>query len=145
MTTFAENEIIYEDGQVNVEPLPVNLLQNGFEPKRKGSSGQPLVANWLNWLFREVFRKVNRDRMTDGLGVGAIEGQDCIITVYAVVKTDPTKYVHAVGYKAGNSDPVMNTLANSVLTLGDFTATDAPIEGAASDTIALRVTISESI
>jgi hypothetical protein len=145
MTTFAENVILYPDGQLNVEPVPVNLLNNGFEPKQKGTSGQPLVANWLNWLFRELFRKVNRDRLLDGDGVNAITGTDCMVTVYAVVKTDPTKYLHAVGYKDGNTEPVMNILANSALSFGDITATDLPIVGATSDTIALRVTISESV
>ena len=145
MTTFAENEIIYPDGQQNVEPLPPSLMQNGWIPKQKDTNGQPLVANWLNWLFRELFRKANRDRMLDGNGVNAIAGQNCMVTVYAIVKTDPTKYIHAVGYKDGNNEPVMNVLASSVLSLGDLTATDVPIEGADSDTIALRVTVSESI
>lgn len=145
MTTFAETEIQFQDGQKNVEELPPNLLANGWIPKQKGTEGQPLVANWLNWLFREVFRKINRDRLSDGLGVNTISTDESLITIYAVVKTDPTKYIHAVGYKTGNGVPIMTVIGNNTLTLGTVTATNTPINGAASGTIAVRVTTSEIV
>jgi len=143
MTSFAETVVTYPDGQINVETLPVTLLANGFIPKQKGTNGQPLVANWLNWLFREVFRKINRDRVTDGLGVNSISTDECMVTLYAVVKTDPAKYIHAVGYKTASGVPVMQVLSSATLSLGILTATNTPVSGAASDTIAVRVTTSE--
>lgn len=143
MTTFAETPITYPDTQDNVETPPATLLNNGFIPKQVGVRGQPLPANWLNWLFREVFRKINRDRVADGLGVNTIGVNDCFITLKAVVKTDPTKYISAIGYKTGSGVPVMQVLNSSTLTLGTLTATNTPISGASSSTIAVRVTTSE--
>lgn len=145
MTTFAETAITYPDTQDNVETPPESLLTNGFIPKQVGVRGQPLPANWLNWLFREIFRKVNRDRVTDGLGVNSIGTDECVVTLYAVVKTDPTKYIHAVGYKTGSGVPLMQVLSNATLTLGTLTATNTPISGAASATVAVRVTTSEAL
>ena len=99
MQTFAENEVLYPDGQYNTAPLPESLILNGFIPKQMGVRGQPLPAQYLNWLFREVFRQINLDRIDDGTGAGVIDAAaEGVVTLYAVVKTDVTKFIHAVGY-----------------------------------------------
>ena len=146
MTTFAETQVVYPDSQENVEVPPDTLINNGFIPKQIGVRGQPLPANWLNWLFREVFRKVNRDRISDGNGVGVIKSTDidCFVTVHAMVKGDNTKWLSAIGYKTGTGVPVMKVTSSGVLTLGTLTATDIPISGATASTIALRVTITDT-
>lgn len=146
MTGFAENAIVYPDGQNNVEVPPDTLMQNGFVPKGPSRPGQPLPANWLNWFLRELFRRSNNDRLTNGAGSGAIlaSDTDCIITIYALVKADTTKFLHAVGYKTGTGAPSFKVLSNSTLTLGTVTATDIPISGAVSSDVALRVTITKA-
>ena len=137
MTTFAENNIVYPDTQQNVETPPESLLLNGFIPKQVGTRGQPLSANWLNWLFRELFRASNRDRVSDGSGLGTLTGNDAntIITLYALQKGDPTKFIHAVGYKNGDGTPAFNVLSNSNLTIGAVTFRNTPIIGANADEI----------
>lgn len=146
MTTFAETQKAFPDGQLNVYAPPETLLAEGFRPKQSGVRGQPLPANWLNWLFREVFRKVNRDRLSDGGGVGVIKASDinCFVTVHAMVKTDNTKWISAIGYKTGTGVPVMHVIGSGTLALGTLTATDIPITGAAANTIALRVTVTDA-
>lgn len=145
MTTFAETTIVYPDGQENVEVPPPTLMLNGFIPKQVGVRGQPLPANWLNWFFRELFRKINRDRVTDGNGVNSIGTNECFVTLSAVVKADTTKFIHAIGYKTGTGVPVMQVLSSATLTLGALTATDTPISGATASTIAVRVVTSEAL
>lgn len=137
MTTFAETVITYPDTQSNVEAPPESLLMNGFIPKGIGRRGQPLPANWLNWIFRELFRSVNRDRISNGAGIGVLSAMDtdAIITLYAVQKSDPTKYIHAVGYKSGGGVPVFKVIGSATLTLGTVTATNIPIAGATSSDI----------
>lgn len=146
MTSFAENQIAYPEGQLNVEIPPDTLMQNGFIPKGPGRRGQPLVANWLNWILRELFRKSNMDRLTTGAGAGVVhvDDTDCILTVYAILKSDTTKFLHAVGYKAGTAAPTFKILSNSTLTLGTTTATDIPIVGGTASDIALRVTVTKA-
>lgn len=133
MRTFAETEVVYPDTQKNVEVPPDTLFLNGFIPKGIGRRGQPLVANWLNWMFRELFRAANQDRISDGDGVGILTASDtdCFITLYAIQKSDTTKYIHAIAYKPGSSAPNFNVLSNSNLTFGTVTATNIPIIGAA--------------
>lgn len=137
MTSFAENEIVYPDTQKNVEVPPATLFQNGFIPKQLGARGQPLPANWLNWIFRELFRSANRSRISDGAGVATLNSGDTnsFITLYALQKSDTTKFIHAIAYKAGNAVPSFNVLSNANLTLGTITATDTPILGADSGDI----------
>lgn len=143
MTTFAETSVQYPDGQLNVYALPENIMAQGFVPKQSGVRGQPLAANWLNWLFRELFRRVNKDRLTDGNGVGVLSSadSDSFVTIHAVVKTDPTKWISAIGYKTANGVPAMKVTSSGTLALGTLTATDIPITGATASTIALRVTV----
>lgn len=144
MTTFAETLITYSDGQNNTEPPPESIMMNGWEPKQQGKRGMPLAANWLNWLFRDVFRKINRDFLTDGNGINAIKMNDCFITVSAIVKGDPTKYLHAIGYKVGSGVPVFKVLSNATLALGSVTANNIPITGATASTIAVQITAREA-
>lgn len=143
MISFSENVILYDDQQNNVETPPESLMQNGFIPAGPNRRGQPLVANWLNWLFREAFRKINRNRVSDGTGAGLLSSQDSdtIIVLYAIQKTDTTKFLHAIAYKSGNTAPNWKTLSNSGLTLGTTTATDVPIAGAAAGDIIQYITV----
>lgn len=145
MTGFAENIVVYPDTQTNVETPPESLISNGWIPKQVGVRGQPMSANWLNYLFRQIYRLINRDKITDGNGVGVIEvyEQDCAVTVYAMTKTDPTKFLHAFGYKTGTGAPVFKVLSSATLGLGTVTATNIPITGAAANTVVVRVQVSQ--
>lgn len=60
MTTFAEKDVIYTDGQINVMPLPEAIMANGFIPETRDAPGMPLAAQHLNWLFRDLYRQVNQ-------------------------------------------------------------------------------------
>lgn len=146
MTSFAETVVNYPDGQANTYAPPANILNSGFVPKQLGQRGQPLPANWLNWLFREAFRKVNRDRLSDGAGAGVVKSTeiDCFVTVHAMVKGDNTKWLSAIGYKTGAAAPVLKVTSSGTLALGTLTATDIPITGATASTIALRVTVTDA-
>lgn len=142
MQTFAENVILYPDGQYNVVDLPESLILNGFIPKQMGVRGQPLPAQYLNWLFREVFRQINRDRVSDGAGVGVMDAAaEGVVVLYAVVKSDVTKYIHAVGYKAANSAPSLNVIGFDTLTLGTVGTDSVSINGAAPGDVAIRVSV----
>ena len=144
MITFSEVEILYSDGQPNVVEPPETLMADGWIPKGGGRNGQPLVANWLNWLFREIFRKINMSRMYAGSGVGTLYLNDCFIVLYAINKTDPGMFLHAIGYKTAGGVPIMRVLNSTGLTLGTVTATDTPINGASASAIALKVVLSET-
>lgn len=142
MRTFAETEVLYPDGQYNTATLPDSLLDNGFIPRQIGQRGQPLPAQYLNWLFREAFRQINVDRVANGAGVGVMDDDaEGVVTLYAVLKSDPTQFVHAVGYKVAGSAPVFNVLDSLTLGLGVATATDVAITGAAAVDVALRVSV----
>lgn len=60
MTTFAENNIVFPDGQLNVAPLPEAVMINGFTPETRDAPGMPLPAQYLNWLFRDIYRKAGQ-------------------------------------------------------------------------------------
>jgi hypothetical protein len=142
MQTFAETEILYPDGQYNIAELPESLILNGFIPKQMGVRGQPLPAQYLNWLFREVFRQINLDRIDDGTGAGVIDATaEGVVTLYAVVKADVTKFIHAVGYKVTNAAPTFQVLSSATLTLGAITSSSIAISGAAPADVALRVSV----
>ena len=142
MQTFAETEVLYPDGQYNIAALPESLVLNGFIPKQMGVRGQPLPAQYLNWLFREVFRQINLDRVDDGTGAGVIDATaEGVVTLYAVVKTDVTKFIHAVGYKVANAAPMFKVIDSATLTLGAITSSSIAISGAAPDDVALRVSV----
>ncbi len=59
MTTFAEKDISFPDGQLNVVHLPEAIMQNGFIPETRDAPGMPLPAQYLNWLFRDMYRQIN--------------------------------------------------------------------------------------
>jgi hypothetical protein len=142
MQTFAETEVLYPDGQYNIAELPESLILNGFIPKQMGVRGQPLPAQYLNWLFREVFRQINLDRIDDGAGSGVIDAAaEGVVTLYAVVKADVTKYIHAVGYKVANTAPTFKVISSATLTLGAITSSSIAISGAAPANVALRVSV----
>jgi hypothetical protein len=142
MQTFAETQVLYPDGQYNIAELPESLILNGFIPKQMGVRGQPLPAQYLNWLFREVFRQINLDRIDDGAGAGVIDATaEGVVTLYAVVKADVTKFIHAVGYKVANAAPTFQVLSSATLTLGAITSSSIAISGAAPADVALRVSV----
>lgn len=142
MQTFAETEVLYPDGQYNIAALPESLILNGFIPKQMGVRGQPLPAQYLNWLFREVFRQINLDRIDDGAGAGVIDAAaEGVVTLYAVVKADVTKFIHAVGYKVANAAPTFQVISSATLTLGAITSSSIAISGAAPADVALRVSV----
>lgn len=60
MTTFAEKNIVFPDGQLNVAPLPEAVMINGFTPETRDAPGMPLPAQYLNWLFRDIYRKASQ-------------------------------------------------------------------------------------
>jgi hypothetical protein len=142
MQTFAETGVLYPDGQSNIAELPESLILNGFIPKQMGVRGQPLPAQYLNWLFREAFRQINLDRVKDGAGAGVIDAEaEGVVTLYAVVKTDVTKFIHAVGYKTANAAPTFKVISSATLTLGAITSSSIAIGGAVAADVALRVSV----
>ena len=142
MTNFAETSVEYPDGQFNIAVPPESLINNGFVPKQLGVRGQPLPAQWLNWLFREAFRQINVDRVKDGNGTAIMDASAAgVVTLYAIVKADTTKFIHAVGYKTANNAPVFKVIDSATLTLGALTSTSIAISGAAVGDVALRVSV----
>ena len=131
MINFAETYVGYPDGQQNVGQPPDAVLANGFIPETAGARGQPLPAQWLNWLFQKVFRLINRDRVSDANGVGLFTVPNSVIRLEAFDKNDPNKYLVAIGYK-GASGIVhsLKVVASATLTLGTPTVGgNQPISG----------------
>lgn len=62
LKSFAEIEITFSDGQLNVVAPPDTLLAQGFRPATKDpktgiiNKGQELPAAWFNWIIRELLR-----------------------------------------------------------------------------------------
>lgn len=59
MTTFAEKNMTFADGQYNVNDIPEAVMLNGFTPETRDAPGMPLPAQYLNWLFRDLYRQIN--------------------------------------------------------------------------------------
>lgn len=131
MTTWAENTVSYPDGQQNVSQPPDATFTNGFIPETAGARGQPLPAQWLNWLFRTLFRIANRDIVTDENGVGLFPYSNASIRLEAIDRDDPAKYLVAIGFKPSDGSVHQLTVIDSAtLTLGTPTvAGDQPISG----------------
>lgn len=133
MIQFAETTVSYPDGQQNVGEPPQSVMLNGFIPEVAGARGQPLPAQWFNWLMQKVFRYINRDRVTDETGVGLFNIPDSVIRLEAIDRADPNKYLVAIGFKT--SADVVHTLkvvSSATLTLGTPTVDgDQPIVGGA--------------
>lgn len=131
MIEFAEYYVSYPDGQQNVGRPPDAVLSRGFIPETAGARGQPLPAQWLNWLFQKVFRLINRDRVSDANGVGLFTVPNSVIRLEAFDRNDPNKYLVAIGYK-GAADVVhtLKVIGSNTLTLGTPTVSgDQPVSG----------------
>jgi len=132
MTTFSETPVSYADGQTNVVQLPDATMGTGFVPMRSDGRGQPLAAQWLNWLFRTIFRNINRDKVSDATGVGLFPYINSGIRLEAIDMADPNKYLVAIGYKGATGVHVLKVVDSATLTLGTATLNgDQPITGGA--------------
>jgi hypothetical protein len=137
MIQFAEDYVSYSDGQQNVGQPPDAVLSAGFIPETAGARGQPLPAQWLNWLFQKVFRLINRDRVSDANGVGLFTVPDSVIRLEAFDRNDPNKYLVAIGYK-GAADAVhtLKVINNATLTLGAATVGgNQPVSGGSANVV----------
>lgn len=133
MTTFAETQLNYPDGQQNVGPLPDATMSNGFIPEQSETRGQPLPAQWLNWLFRQAFRYINRDKVSDATGADLFPYVNSAIRIEAVDMADVNKYLVAIGYKGATGVHVLKVISSDTLTLGTPTTNgDQPILGGAN-------------
>ena len=133
MIQFAEQYVGYPDGQQNVGQPPDAVLSAGFIPETAGARGQPLPAQWLNWLFQKAFRLINRDKVSDAAGVGLFTVPNSVIRLEAFDRADPDKYLVAIGYK-GAADAVhtLKVINSATLTLGAATVGgNQPITGGA--------------
>lgn len=131
MIQFAEDYVGYPDGQQNVGQPPDAVLSRGFIPETAGARGQPLPAQWLNWLFQKVFRYINRDRVSNSDGVGLFTIPNSVIRLEAFDRNDSNKYIVAIGYK-GAADAVhtLKVISSATLTLGTPTAGgNQPVDG----------------
>lgn len=131
MTSFAENTVNYSDGQVNVNQPPEATFLSGFIPETAASRGQPLPAQWLNYLFRTLFRLINRDIVTDASGVSLFKYANSMIRIEAVDMADTNKYLIAIGYKgASGTLHELKVVSSATLTLGTPTTNgNQPILG----------------
>lgn len=130
MTTFSENVVNFPDGQTNVLQPPDSTIANGFIPEQAATRGQPLPAQWLNWLFRQAFRLINRDKVSDATGAGLFQYANSAIRLEAVDMADVNKYIVAIGYKGASGAHVLKVVSSATLTLGTATVNgDQPIVG----------------
>ena len=139
MIEFAEVYVGYPDGQQNVGQPPDAVLLNGFIPETAGARGQPLPAQWLNWLFQKVFRLINRDRVSDAAGVGLFTVPNSVIRLEAFDRDDSNKYLVAIGYK-GAADVVhtLKVINSATLTLGAATVGgNQPVTGGSANVVML--------
>ena len=137
MTTFAETYTSYPDGQQNVGQPPDAVVASGFIPETATSRGQPLPAQWLNWLFQKVFRLINRDRVSNSAGVGLFTVPNSVIRLEAFDRDDPNKYLVAIGYK-GDAGVIhsLKVISSATLTLGTPTVTgNQPVSGGSVNTV----------
>lgn len=142
MITFSETPVTYPDGQQNMADVPESIMQNGFIPKQLETRGMPIVAQYLNRLFRDIFREINKDRVDDGNGLELINADDeGVIVLHAVVKADVNKYIHAMGYKVAGATPSFKVLTSNTLTISTLSPSSIVISGAAAADVAVRVSI----
>jgi hypothetical protein len=133
MTTFAETIVNFSDGQTNVVQLPDSKMAQGFIPETASARGEALPAQWLNWLFRQVFRYINRDKVSNATGALLFPYPDSAIRLEAIDMADPNKYLVAIGYKGASGVHVLKVVSSATLTLGTATlAGDQPIVGGAN-------------
>lgn len=115
---FSDTVISYPDGQVNLGQPPDAVLATGFVPATATNKGQPLPAQWLNWLFNHLFRHINRDVVSDASGVGLFVTENAMIRLEAFDIADSNKYLVAIGYKAFGLAPSLKVISSATLTLG---------------------------
>ena len=133
MTTFSNTFTTYSDGQQNLNKPPDTVMANGFSPATATSRGQPLPAQWLNWLLNTLFKLANRDVVTDNLGVGLFVTENAMIRLEAFDIADPNKYLVAIGYKAAGIAPSLKVISSATLTLGTGTINgNQPVIGGAN-------------
>lgn len=137
MTTFAETYLGYPDGQQNVGQPPDAVVAVGFVPEQSGMRGQPLPAQWLNWLFQKLFRSINRDRVSDANGVGLFTVPESVIRLEAFDRDDPNKYLVAIGYKgAAGVVHSLKVVSSATLALGTPTVGgNQPVTGGSVNTV----------
>jgi len=140
MTTFSENYVSFPDGQQNVGAPPDSVLLSGFVPETAGSRGQPLPAQWLNWLLRKLFRLANRDVVTDSDGEGLFTIPDAFVRLEAVDRDDTDNYLVAVGWKGADTAPELKVVSSNGLALGTGTVGgNQPVTGG-TDVVILGMT-----
>jgi len=139
MIKFSEEYVGYQDGQQNVGEPPDVVMSRGFIPETAGARGQPLPAQWLNWLFQKIFRYINRDQVSDFNGLGIFNVPNSIIKLEAFDKNDPNKYLIAIGYKGGaNTLHTIKVIDSNILTLGAATIFgDQPVAGGSANVVIL--------
>lgn len=134
MTSFSETLINYGDGQLSVNQPPDSVLTNGFIPETAAARGMPLPAQWLNYLFRTLFRLINRDIVTDASGVSLFPYANSMIRIEAIDMDDTNKYLVAIGYKGiSGTMHSLKVVSSATLTLGTPTTNgNQPITGGAN-------------
>lgn len=118
-------------GQPNVVTPPIEKQDNGW------AFGEFPPRQWFNWLGRNTAERLqglsdlaDLNITTNGNGVGLFPTDDAMITIMAIDKTTPARYLFALGYKAAGVAPVFNVIDSATLTLGVGTITgDQPISG----------------
>lgn len=63
MDSFAAQDLQFDDGQNNKEPIPDEIQQYGFRPPvraKDGSiiAGHKLTANHLNYIFNDLYTQI---------------------------------------------------------------------------------------
>ena len=63
ITSFANTDVSYPDGQSNKEPIPDEILDKGFVPPVRMpygsiSAGSKLAANHLNTLLNDLYAQI---------------------------------------------------------------------------------------
>lgn len=63
ITSFANTDVSYPDGQSNKEPIPNEILDKGFVPPVRMpdgsiSAGSKLAANHLNTLLNDLYAQI---------------------------------------------------------------------------------------
>lgn len=137
MIDFAEQYVSYPDGQQNVGQPPDAVLTSGFIPETAGARGQPLPAQWLNWLFQKLFRYLNRDKVSDANGVELFTVPDSVIRLEAFDRNDPNKFLVAIGYKgAANVVHSLKVVSSATLALGVATVSgNQPVTGGSANVV----------
>ena len=133
MTTVANTFTTYSDGQQNLNQPPDAVMDTGFVPATATSRGQPLPAQWLNWIINRLFKHINRDVVTDNLGVNLFTTENAMIRLEAFDLSDQNKYLVAIGYKESGLAPSLKVISSATLTLGTGTINgNQPVIGGAN-------------